>query len=76
MNPRDRLIIPLDVPTVADAEQMVDRLGDTISFYKIGHQLAFAGGLDFAKDLLSDGKQVFLDGAVRVPLIVRPFQWV
>jgi len=61
MNPRDRLIIPLDVPTVADAEQMVDRLGDTVSYYKIGHQLAFAGGLDFARELLSGGKQIFLD---------------
>ena len=61
MNPRDRLIIPLDVPTVAHAEQMVDRLGDTVSYYKIGHQLAFAGGLDFARELLSGGKQIFLD---------------
>lgn len=61
MTPKDRLIIPLDVPTVVDAEQMVSTLGDTISFYKIGHQLAFAGGLELATDLLSDGKQVFLD---------------
>lgn len=61
MTPKDRLIIPLDVPTLGDAEKMVDRLGDTVSFYKIGHQLAFAGGLDFASELLSDGKQVFLD---------------
>ena len=61
MTPKDRLIIPLDVPTLGDAEKMVDRLGDTVSFYKIGHQLAFAGGLDFALELLSDGKQVFLD---------------
>ena len=40
---------------------MVDRLGDTVSFYKIGHQLAFAGGLGFASELLSGGKKVFLD---------------
>ena len=57
----DRLILPLDVPTVFDAEKLVDQLGDTISFYKIGHQLAFAGGLEFARELLVGGKQVFLD---------------
>ena len=61
MIPRDRLIVPLDVPTVGDAERMVDRLGDTVTFYKIGHQLAFAGGLSFASELLADGKRIFLD---------------
>lgn len=61
MTPKDRLIIPLDVPSVKEAEAMVDRLGDTVSFYKIGHQLAFAGGLGFASELLSGGKKVFLD---------------
>lgn len=57
----DRLIIPLDVPTVIDAERMVDQLGDAVSFYKIGYHLAFAGGLGFVAELLSGGKQVFLD---------------
>ena len=61
LTPKDRLIIPLDVPTVADARSMVERIGDTAGFYKIGHQLAFAGGLEFANELLQDGKQVFLD---------------
>ena len=61
MIPKDRLIVPLDVPTVGDAERMVDRLGDTVTFYKIGHQLAFAGGLSFASELLADGKRIFLD---------------
>lgn len=58
---RDRLIVGLDVPTVADAEQVVAGLGDTVSFYKIGYQLAYAGGLDFARDLIADGKKVFVD---------------
>src|SRR5215475_14061091 len=58
---RDRLIVALDVPSVAAAEKMVDRLGDTVTFYKIGYQLAFAGGLQFAEALVRDGKQVFLD---------------
>ncbi|SMF40038.1 orotidine-5'-phosphate decarboxylase [Xaviernesmea oryzae] len=61
MNARDRLIVGLDIPTVAEAEKMVATLGDTVSFYKIGYQLAFAGGLEFARDLVKDGKQVFLD---------------
>ncbi|MAU19317.1 MAG: orotidine-5'-phosphate decarboxylase, partial [Martelella sp.] len=61
MSARDRLIVGLDVPTVAQAEAMVETLGDTVSFYKIGYQLAFAGGLSFARELAEDGKQVFLD---------------
>jgi orotidine 5''-phosphate decarboxylase, subfamily 1 len=61
MNARDRLIVGLDIPTIAEAERMVATLGDTVSFYKIGYQLAFAGGLDFARDLARDGKKIFLD---------------
>lgn len=58
---RDRLIVALDRPTVSQAEQVVARLGDSVGFYKIGYQLAFAGGLEFARDLKCDGKSVFLD---------------
>ncbi|MBB4009558.1 orotidine-5'-phosphate decarboxylase [Allorhizobium taibaishanense] len=61
MNPRSRLIVGLDVATVANAEKLVSTLGDTVAFYKIGYQLAFAGGLEFARDLARSGKQVFLD---------------
>jgi orotidine-5'-phosphate decarboxylase len=61
MQPRDRLILALDLPSVAAAEAMVDRLGDAVSFYKIGYQLAFAGGLAFAETLVRSGRQVFLD---------------
>jgi orotidine-5'-phosphate decarboxylase len=58
---RDRLIVALDLPDLRAAEAMVDRLGDAVSFYKIGYQLAFAGGLGFADTLVRAGKQVFLD---------------
>ena len=58
---RDRLIVGLDVPTLADAEKVVGDLGDAVSFYKIGYQLVFAGGLEFARELAADGKKVFLD---------------
>jgi orotidine-5'-phosphate decarboxylase len=61
MNARDRLIVGLDIPTIGDAEKMVATLGDTVSFYKIGYQLVFAGGLELARDLAKDGKKVFLD---------------
>src|SRR6516165_9375796 len=40
---------------------MVAKLGETVGFYKIGYQLAFAGGLPFAAGLIAAGKQVFLD---------------
>lgn len=61
MTPRERLIVGLDVPTVREAETIVDMLGDDILFYKIGYQLAFAGGLEFARELAEDGKKIFLD---------------
>ncbi len=61
MDARDRLILALDVPSVAAAAAMVERLGDAVLFYKIGYQLAFAGGIPFAETLIRANKQVFLD---------------
>ena len=61
LDARDRLIVALDLPTRRDAEATVERLGDTVSFYKIGYQLAFAGGLALADTLARAGKHVFLD---------------
>jgi orotidine-5'-phosphate decarboxylase len=58
---RDRLIVALDLPTAKAAEAMVGRLGDAAVFYKIGYQLAFAGGLALAQSLARGGKRVFLD---------------
>jgi orotidine-5'-phosphate decarboxylase len=58
---RERLIVGLDVPTLREAEAIVTTLGDDILFYKIGYQLAFAGGLEFARDLAESGKKIFLD---------------
>jgi orotidine-5'-phosphate decarboxylase len=57
----DRLIVGLDVPTVAEAANAVRSLDGIVSFYKIGYQLAFAGGLDFARELAAEGKKIFLD---------------
>ena len=58
---RDRLIVGLDLPTIGEAETIVRALGDDVLFYKIGYQLVFAGGLEFARDLAADGKKIFLD---------------
>jgi orotidine-5'-phosphate decarboxylase len=59
--PDPRLIVPLDLPTRAEAEAMVERLGDAVSFYKIGLQLLATGGMDMAADLKARGRSVFLD---------------
>ena len=60
-DPRDRLIIALDVSTVAQAGRLVEEIGDAATFYKIGYQLAYTGGLSFAEDLIRSGRKVFLD---------------
>jgi len=58
---KDRLIVALDVSSVVAAETMVERLGDAVSFYKVGYQLAYGGGFSFAENLVRMGKKVFLD---------------
>ena len=58
---KDHLIVGLDVPTVDRVATIVHMLGDSVDFYKIGYQLVFAGGLEFASDIIADGKRVFLD---------------
>lgn len=58
---KDRLIVALDMPTVEEAARLVASLGEGVHFYKVGLELLFAGGLDFAQHLKSQGKRVFLD---------------
>ena len=59
--PKDRLIVALDMPSIEEARRLVITLGDSVSFYKVGLELLFAGGLDLARDLRHQGKRVFLD---------------
>jgi orotidine-5'-phosphate decarboxylase len=59
--PKDRLIVALDLPAAEAAEAMVARLGDSVTFYKIGYQLAYAGGLPLVRRLADKGKKVFID---------------
>jgi orotidine-5'-phosphate decarboxylase len=61
ISPRDRLIVALDLSSVAEAEKAVAELGDEVAFYKVGYELVLAGGLDFAAGLVRSGKQLFLD---------------
>lgn len=58
---QDRLIVALDVPTVDEARGLVRRLGGAVSFYKIGLQLQYAGGIALASELKRAGKKIFLD---------------
>lgn len=60
-DPRDSIIVALDLPDVAQARELVARIGDGAHFYKIGYRLGFAGGLAFARELVDQGRKVFLD---------------
>ena len=56
------LIVALDVDTRAEAEALVETLGDAADFYKIGYQLIYGGdGLPLGKALIAAGKRVFFD---------------
>lgn len=58
---REKLIVALDVPSYDDARDLVNLLGPTVSFYKIGLELLFSEGLTLAHELKTEGKRVFLD---------------
>lgn len=58
---RDRLIVALDVESVEAARALVRLLDESVSFYKIGMELAFAGGLALIDELKTAGKKVFID---------------
>lgn len=58
---RDRLIVALDLSSVETAEALIARLGDSVTFYKIGYQLGYAGGLSLVPKLAERGKKVFVD---------------
>lgn len=59
--PVDRLILGLDVPTVSEAEAVVQETIGSVGAYKIGLELIYAGGLDLARRLTAQGETVFLD---------------
>ncbi len=58
----ERLILALDVDDVEEAKALVEKLGDTVKFYKLGLQLFMAGGyFDLLKWLDDSGKESFVD---------------
>ncbi len=61
MKPDNRLIVALDLPNLIECEAMVEKLGDSVSFYKIGLGMLCQGGLGLAIELKNQGKRVFLD---------------
>ena len=58
---KDRLIVALDVPSVALAQKLIEELQDSVGVYKIGLELLFSGGLTLASDLVARGASVFID---------------
>ncbi len=58
---KDRLIVALDTPSIEEAQRLVAGLDGSVSFYKVGLELIFSGGLDLARALKANGKRVFLD---------------
>ncbi len=58
---RERLMLPVDVPTVKEAEALVKTTEGVVGIYKIGMELQFAGGLELARDLAAEGHKIFLD---------------
>ncbi len=61
MDPRERLIIALDVPSAAETRRIVSAVGESAVFYKVGKQLFTAEGPQAVRDLTAAGKKVFLD---------------
>lgn len=61
MDPRERLIVALDVSTAAAARKIVAAVGDSASAYKVGMQLYTAEGPGTVRDLTASGRRVFLD---------------
>jgi orotidine-5'-phosphate decarboxylase len=58
---KNPLIIALDVETAEQARALVAQLGEDATFYKVGMELYAAAGMDFVRELIGQGKRVFLD---------------
>ncbi|HAD81321.1 MAG: orotidine 5'-phosphate decarboxylase [Candidatus Edwardsbacteria bacterium RIFOXYD12_FULL_50_11] len=61
ISPRDRLIVALDVPDLKQAQNLIDRLGSSVNFYKVGNQLFTSCGPKIVELIKERGHQVFLD---------------
>lgn len=61
LDSRDRLIVALDVPNAAEAQRLVNTVGDAASTFKVGKQLFTAEGPQIVRDLVASGRKIFLD---------------
>jgi len=61
IEPRERLILALDVPSADEAKRLLDRVKDSVGFVKIGLELFTAAGPDIVRWALAQRKRVFLD---------------
>jgi orotidine-5'-phosphate decarboxylase len=61
IDPRERLIVALDVSSAAAAQKIVSAVGDSALTYKVGMQLYTAEGPQVVRDLVASGRRVFLD---------------
>ena len=61
MNTHDPLIFALDFESAREADSLVNTLGDSAGFYKVGMELYAAAGMDYVRSLKERGKRVFLD---------------
>jgi orotidine-5'-phosphate decarboxylase len=58
---RERLIVALDVPDSSAAQRLVQQIGDSVTFYKVGLQLFTAEGPGIVRELIASGRKIFLD---------------
>lgn len=58
---RNPIIVALDLESAQAARELVERLGDAVGFYKVGLELYAAAGMEFVRELIARGKDVFLD---------------
>ncbi len=58
---RNPIIVALDVDSAAEARALVSKLGGQVCFYKVGLELYAAAGVEFVRELIYQGKDVFLD---------------
>jgi len=58
---KDKIIVPLDVPTAQAARELIKAIGGTVGFFKVGNQLFTSAGPEIVKEVRASGSKVFLD---------------
>jgi orotidine-5'-phosphate decarboxylase len=58
---KNPIIVALDVPSAEEARELVRQLAGAVDFYKVGMELYASAGMEFVRELVEEGRQVFLD---------------